>query len=161
MSVAAKIAFSSGAKIFIVAASLIVNLAIFDVVGAILWFSISLFDGRRVSLLACYAIWVVMGIFAGGIHYSGAVATCRPSARDGQPPAASSRWSGIAVIVSSAIFLGLLARLFDSLWWQTPVKFSGYAPDNPGPTIAFFAAILASMLLARHVKLEEIHSSAG
>ena len=57
----------------LIADVLAVVLVLFDVFGAGLWFIISLFDGRRLSPAASYAVWLVAGVFAGFAHYHGSM----------------------------------------------------------------------------------------
>ena len=157
MSIIRKIGSVAGIRslaIAAVAASLLVNVAIFDVIGAILWFLVSLFDGRNVSLGACYAVWIVMGVFAGGIHYHGAATVCKAESAGGVFDSTPFRRIGLLIFTVSAIVLIALTYLFDSIWWKHSPKFDGYAPDNRVPTIVYFVSSVCSMLIARHAGID-------
>ncbi|HEY5711207.1 MAG TPA: hypothetical protein VIT38_04860 [Allosphingosinicella sp.] len=126
---------------------LAVWLIVFDVIGVIACVIFDVVPFRGSSGALPYAIWFVLGIFAGGITVMSA----------GDPPAGEGDddWTDDAdaprkaaiVFLTSLAMLGALAAFFNHIYWSQGVEGEYFVPDSMPHTITYFVSILAPMLL--------------
>ena len=125
---------------------LAVWLIVFDVIGVVACVIFDVVPFRGSSGALPYAIWFVLGIFAGGITVMSA----------GERPAGAedSDWTDDAdapkkaaiVFLTSLVLLGALAAFFNRIYWSRGVEGEYFVPDSMPHTITYFVSILCPML---------------
>ena len=124
--------------IAVTAASLAVSVVVYGVIGSVLWFALGFFEEPFANVAECHAVWFVLGVLAGLVHYSNAVGEC------GGP----SRRTGALVIAASAAALCALAAVCGRVWWRHGGRSDGFVPADRWPTATFFAAMTVTMAAA-------------
>ena len=130
------------------AVAFIVCLALGDVVGVVACtiFDISMIRGNSAALP--YAIWFVLGVFAGLFAMGGAGVWISDkgekwdSGSEGAALATGIFLSGLVVAVAIAVF-------FWWLYWSRGVAGEYYVPDSGPHTITYLLAALGGMWLGR------------
>ena len=141
-----------------VAAILLLFLAVADLIGVVVCTLIDVAPLRHKSSLLPYAIWLVLGIFAGLFAYNAAGAWASPKA-EAAAATADLDWSarpgarriGSQVVAASALILAALAVFFWKLYWSRNVAGEYFVPDSAPHSILFFLSVLGGMLVARAV----------
>ena len=137
-------------RVFQVVLPLVLWLVGFDLVGVAACFVFDVLPLRGNSAALPFAIWFVLGVFCGLFVYFQAESAL--SAGDEKwPERAHGTATGTFIIAISALCLAAPCVVFYRLWWKDDWLGDSYVPDSGALTLTFFGAILASMLLARHV----------
>jgi hypothetical protein len=124
----------------------LVVLAVADVVGVAASFVLDIAPMRHKSAGLGYAIWFVLGAFAGVVHYGSAV-----GGTDGWASREEARSAGFVLLgVTTAIVAGLVVLFHVSMWRQSTGPEWAVVPDHMPTTIVFLAAFLASTCVAHH-----------
>jgi hypothetical protein len=134
------------------AATLLAYLIVADIVGVVLCTLFDIAPLRHKSGMLAYAIWLVLGIFAGLLAYNtaGALTTSKPQASDGDWTTRQDALRvGSLVLWSSAAILIALAGFFYWLYWSRGVAGEYFVPDSAPHTIVFFLSVLGGMLVGR------------
>lgn len=135
-----------------VALILLLFLAVADVMGVVVCTLIDVAPLRHKSSLLPYAIWLVLGIFAGLFAYNAAGAWASPKA-EAAAGAGDVDWSARPgarrIVAASALILAALAVLFWKLYWSRNVAGEYFVPDSAPHSILFFLAVFGGMLVAR------------
>jgi hypothetical protein len=138
-------------QLAVILTTLIVVLVVADVVGVIACFILDVAPMRHKSAGLGYAIWLVLGIFAGLIFFS--MARDFASGRDPDTPGNlhADASTGRLVLLTAGAVLVALSALFWTLFWQGSASAEfAVVPDHMATTLVFFVAFGAGMLVARH-----------
>jgi hypothetical protein len=129
------------------AAVLIVVLALADIVGVIVCTLFDITPLRFNSVMLPYAIWLVLGIFAGFFSYGFAGTWASPEVGEGIEWTAgpgAARTGAIIVATSGAVIGGLMV-LFYRLYWSQGVAGEFFVPDSAPHSIVFFLAAFGAI----------------
>jgi hypothetical protein len=130
-----------------VAISALVVLAAADVVGVIVSFVLDIAPVRHKSSALGYAIWFVLGAFAGVIHYGAAAG----GGLDGWKSLAEARSAGVVILgTTGAVLTGLVALFYVTMWRHGSVFEWAVVPDHLATTAVFLVAFLLATLVAHH-----------
>lgn len=133
-----------------VAVSLLGWLIVADIAGVIICLLFDVAPLRRDSAALPYAIWLVLGIFAGMFAYNMAGAWEAPETKGNwweQPGAARI---GSRVLWMSVALLAGLGAFFHWLYWSRGVGDDYFVPDSAPHTIVFLVAVAVGMLVGRY-----------
>lgn len=110
---------------------------------------------RRKSDALPYAIWFVIGAFTGIFAFSGAAESLSGEGKGewGTRPGAR-RIANLILATSLASLVGL-GLFFHAIWWSQGVDGEFFVPDSAPHTIIFFVTVFLTMLLGRHLFVEE------
>lgn len=128
--------------------ALIAILIAADIVGVVICTALDITPLRWKSALLPYAIWLVLGAFAGLFAYVMAGGWSAPVADEGtlwsDSPGAKriGRW---VIAVSTAVVAGLIG-LFHQLYWSRGVNGEFFVPDSQPHSLVFFLAAWAAMI---------------
>jgi hypothetical protein len=127
----------------------LVCLVVGDLIGVVVCVVIDVAPLRYGSALLPYAIWLVLGAFAGFIAFGFAGAWASASGNDKwiEEPAAP-RIGNIALLASLVLVLALCG-LFYWLYWSRGVVGEYFVPDSLPHTLTYLIAALVAMLAAR------------
>jgi hypothetical protein len=130
--------------------ALVVSLVVADVVGVI---GTSFFDVMPIrgsdSAALPYAIWFVLGIFAGLIALSWAGSWISPKGENWMEAPGAASIATRVVLFSAAIMVAFLA-FYWWLEWSRGVDSGYYVPDSMPHTLTYFIAALAAMAFFRY-----------
>lgn len=145
------------------AAVLIVVLALADIIGVVVCTLFDITPLRFNSAMLPYAIWLVLGIFAGFFAYGFAGTWASPEGGEGIEWTAgpgAARTGGIIVATSAAVIAGLMV-LFHRLFWSQGVAGEYYVPDSAPHSIVFFLAVFGAIAGAHFLLRPPAPGSAG
>jgi hypothetical protein len=129
--------------------ALVVCLVVADVVGVIActFFDVMPLRGRSGALP--YAIWFVLGVFAGVIALSWAGSWISPKG-EGWMESPSAVAVATRITLFSGLILAALSALFWWLEWSRGVDGEYYVPDSMPHSLTYFITVLAAMAFFRH-----------
>ena len=129
--------------------ALLVCLLVGDVIGVVVCVVIDVAPLRDGSAILPYAIWLVLGAFAGFIAFgfAGAWASVRGNEKWVDEPAAPG--IGNIVLVSSLVVVLALCGIFYWLNWSGGVVGEYFVPESMPHTLTYLLAALVAMLAAR------------
>jgi hypothetical protein len=120
-------------------------------------FVMDVLPGRNDSPALVYVIWLVLGMFAGLIHFGTAMSTIK--GKDG-PTDWASREEGLKfgrrILGITAAYLTLIAALSYPLFWSGGSSGEWLflvVPDHMGASLTFFFAMMAGAAFVHHVYL--------
>ena len=130
-------------------AAFLACLVVGDVIGVVVCVVVDVAPLRYGSALLPYAIWLVLGAFAGFIAFgfAGAWASATRGDKWIEEPAAPR--IGTMVILSSLVVVLALCGLFYWLYWSRGVVGEYFVPDSLPHTLTYLVAALVAMLAAR------------
>lgn len=128
-----------------VAVVALVVLVAADLVGVAASFILDVAPMRHKSAGLGYAIWFVLGVFAGFIHYGAAT----DRGIEGWASRAEARSAGLVILgTSAAIVVGLSVLFHLTMWRHSTGPEWAVVPDHIPTTVVFLAAFLLSAFLA-------------
>jgi hypothetical protein len=130
------------------AASTLLYLIAFDVVGVVVCFFFDIAPLRGKSTALFYAIWFVLGVFCGLLSYNTAGSIASPQSNVEWTNREDSGKSGLLAVLTISVVLTALSVAFYLLLWRYQPEASFFVPDTPSPTLTFFVTILASVVFA-------------
>lgn len=115
----------------------------FDVVGVVACFVLFFLEETL------YVVWFVLGIFCGSIAYGvgGSLFLGKDEAKGEWTDREDASRIGGWVIGVPVVLLSALSVLFYRLWWRFNPSGDYFVPASAAPTLTFFGAILAAMVL--------------
>ena len=127
----------------------LVCLLVADVIGVVVCVVIDVAPLRHGSAILPYAIWLVLGAFAGFVAFgfAGAWASASGNEKWVDEPAAP-RIGNIILLSSLAVALALCG-IFYWLNWSRGVVGEYFVPESMPHTLTFLLAALGAMLAAR------------
>jgi sterol desaturase/sphingolipid hydroxylase (fatty acid hydroxylase superfamily) len=139
-------------RIVKITATLLGYLIVADIIGVVICTLFDIAPLRYKSGMLAYAIWLVLGVFAGLLAYNMAGALTAPKAEGGE-----QEWTtrddaariGSLVLWTSTVVLVALSGLFHWLYWSRGVAGEYFVPDSASHTIVFFVSVLGGMHVAR------------
>jgi hypothetical protein len=130
-------------------AALLVCLVAADLVGVVVCVVIDVAPLRYGSAALPYAIWLVLGAFAGFIAFGFAGAWASASGNEKWVDEPGAPRIGNHVLLASLIVMLALCGLFYWLYWSRGVVGEYFVPDSLPHTLTFLLAALGAMLAAR------------
>jgi len=137
----------------IVALIILGVLLVADIVGVVACFILDVAPLRHRSTGLGYAVWFVLGVFAGVIAFSAAVDDGAPEAA--RRPLSERRSRARLVIAVALVLLIALTALFTGTFWSGAVEGLGVVPDHMPTTLVFFASFLAACALGYHMHVDD------
>lgn len=127
-----------------------------DIVGVIGCFVLDVVPNKYHSPLMAYAVWFVLGVFAGIMNFNAAQSFYK--GKDGTPVDWDSpdeaRKIGGSIVAITAGYLTLLTVLSYLLFWSSfstlETEFL-VVPDHMGASLTFFIVFLATTAFANHL----------
>ena len=135
----------------------LIYLVVFDLIGVAACFFFDLvgvlpMKAGATSTLLFYTVWIVNGIFCGLLSYdAGGKIGSLEGPGDWTSREGAGRTGLLVAGIESVLVAGLLALCYRFLWQQGSAP-DFYVPDNAGVTVAFFAAIVISVVFG-HTQL--------
>lgn len=121
---------------------LILSLVVTDVIGVVACTLFDILPSRSDSTALPYAIWFVLGAFAGFIALFSVVGM------DGVGGAtAETKRAGLIAVATGTAILLALGLFFYRIYWSQGVAGEYYVPDSASHTITFFVAVFGAMLI--------------
>ncbi|MFI5386005.1 MAG: hypothetical protein ACHQ50_07775 [Fimbriimonadales bacterium] len=135
-------------KVGVVAAAILLHVIVLDVAGVVASFFFDVAPVRGKSGALFYAIWFVLGVFAGMLSYNTAGKWVTPrSDKDWSEQEGAGRTGWLVVGVATVVLAGL-SVLFYKTMWQGGAEASYFVPDSEPLTLTYFITILASLVFA-------------
>jgi hypothetical protein len=139
-------------RIVKIAAILLAYLVVADIIGVIVCTLFDIAPLRHKSGLLAYAVWLVLGVFAGLLAYNTAGGLTAPKSET-----ADEDWTtrpdalrvGSLVLWASAAILIALAGFFYWLYWSRGVAGEYFVPDSASHTLLFLVSVIGGMLIGR------------
>jgi hypothetical protein len=123
---------------------LILTLVVTDVIGVVACTLFDILPSRSDSAALPYAIWFVLGAFAGFIAFFSAVGMDEAGGATAQ-----TKRAGLIAVATSAAILLALGLFFYRIYWSQSVAGDYYVPDSASHTITFFVAVFGAMLIGK------------
>ena len=123
-----------------IALTVLVYLAVFDVVGVLLCLFLDVIDEGSTGVY--YALWFVLAVFCGMLSYSTAADMTSPKTPENAGKA------GLLAIFATVVIVVAVSLASYLIWWRYGVEDSSFVPDSEPLTVTFFLTVLASSLLA-------------
>jgi hypothetical protein len=130
-------------------AAFLVCLVVADVIGVVVCVVLDVAPLRYGSALLPYAIWLVLGAFAGFIAFGFAGAWSSAGGNEKWMERPDALRIGNRVFLSSLIVVLALSGVFYWLHWSRGVVGEYFVPDSLPHTLTFLIAALIAMLAAR------------
>jgi predicted histidine transporter YuiF (NhaC family) len=124
-------------------------LVVGDVIGVVVCVVIDVAPLRHGSAILPYAIWLVLGAFAGFVAFGFAGAWSSASGNEKWVDEAAAPRIGNIVLLSSLILVLVLCGIFYWLNWSRGVVGEYFVPDSMKHTLTYLLAALGAMLAAR------------
>ncbi|MEA3031895.1 MAG: hypothetical protein QOG13_3220 [Sphingomonadales bacterium] len=128
---------------------LVAWLVALDIVGVIACVIFDVVPLRGSSGALPYAIWFVLGVFAGFLAFATAGAWAAEAGEQDWMERPGGMAVGNRVLVSSLVVLLGLAALFWWLYWSRGVAGEYFVPDSMPHTIVYFVSAFGAMLVGR------------
>jgi len=129
--------------------ALLVCLLVADVIGVVVCVVIDVAPLRYGSAILPYAIWLVLGAFAGFVAFGFAGAWSSASGDEKWVDEPGAPRIGNGVLLASLIVVLALCGLFYWLYWSRGVVGEYFVPDSLPHTLTYLLAALGAMLAAR------------
>ena len=129
--------------------TLLICLVVADVIGVVACTLFDITPLRGSSAGLPYAIWVVLGVFAGMIHLGIAGAWASPPTEGDWTSLPGAERTAALILWSSIAILAGLAGFFYWLYWSRGVAGEYYVPDSMPHSITFFLAVTGGMWIGR------------
>jgi hypothetical protein len=120
-----------------------------DVIGVVVCVVIDVAPLRYGSALLPYAIWLVLGAFAGFVAFGFAGAWASASGNEKWVDEPAAPRIGNKVLLSSLVVVLALCAFFYWLNWSRGVVGEYFVPDSLPHTLTYLLAALGAMLAAR------------
>ena len=130
-------------------AAFLVCLVVGDVIGVVVCVVIDVAPLRNGSAILPYAIWLVLGAFAGFVAFGFAGAWSSASGNEKWVDEAAAPRIGNRVLLSSLVVILALCATFYWLYWSRGVVGEYFVPDSMRHTLTYLLAALGAMLAAR------------
>jgi hypothetical protein len=130
-------------------AAFLVCLVVGDVIGVVVCVVIDVAPLRYASAALPFAIWLVLGAFAGFVAFGFAGAWSSASGNEKWVDEAAAPHIGNRVLLSSLIVVLALCATFYWLYWSRGVVGEYFVPDSMPHTLTYLLAALGAMLAAR------------
>lgn len=127
----------------------LVCLVVADLIGVVVCVVIDIAPLRHGSAILPYAIWLVLGAFAGFVAFGFAGAWASASGNEKWVDEPAAPRIGNIVLLSSLVVVVALCGIFYWLNWSRGVVGEYFVPESMPHTLAFLLAALAAMLAAR------------
>jgi hypothetical protein len=127
----------------------LVCLVVADVIGVVVCVVIDVAPLRHGSAILPYAIWLVLGAFAGFVAFGFAGAWASASGNEKWVDEPGAPRIGNTILLSSLIVVLVLCGLFYSLYWSRGVVGEYFVPDSLPHTLTYLLAAFVAMLAAR------------
>jgi len=124
-------------------------LVVGDVIGVVVCVVIDVAPLRYGSALLPYAIWFVLGAFAGFVAFGFAGAWASASGNEKWVDEPAAPRIGNKVLLSSLVVVLALCAVFYWLHWSRGVVGEYFVPDSLPHTLTYLLAALGAMLAAR------------
>lgn len=138
--------------------SVLIYLAVFDVVGVIVSMVFDIAPIRGKSSLLFYSIWFVLGVFCGLLCYN---QTCGRLAKSGDKDwTATPEATGLGrfVLLTIAAVVALISLASYAIMWRKGGDGDFFVPDNMALSLTFFVAVVGSAILGQTVFLPSAKS---
>lgn len=120
-----------------------------DLIGVAACFIFDVMPFRGNSSLLPYAIWFVLGAFAGFLGYNFAGRWISPKSEKDWTNMADAMRTGSFVVAVSGLILLTLCGVFYAIWWRFPTEPSVLVPDSPVLSLLYFGTSFLAMVSAR------------
>jgi hypothetical protein len=130
-------------------AAFLICLVVADVIGAVVCVVIDVAPLRYGSAMLPYAIWLVLGAFAGFVAFGIAGGWASPGSDENWIEKPGALAIGNRVLLFSLAIALALAGYFYWVYWSRGVAGEYFVPESAPHTIVFLAAALIAMLAAR------------
>ena len=127
----------------------LVCLVVADLIGVVVCVVIDVAPLRHGSAILPYAIWLVLGAFAGFVAFGFAGAWASASGNEKWVDEPAAPRIGNIILLSSLIVVLILCGVFYWLNWSRGVVGEYFVPESMPHTLAFLLAALGAMLAAR------------
>lgn len=138
----------SGRKFAGIVLSLTLYILAFDVVGVVVSTLLDIYPARRKSSAAFWAIWFVLAVFCGFIHYMSAGQRLTGVNDLDWTRREDARNVGRAIVVGSVLTCILAAAIGYLAFWRFGADGSYYVPDNMALSIMFLATVALASVVA-------------
>jgi hypothetical protein len=128
---------------------LVAWLVALDIVGVIACVLFDVVPLRGSSAALPYAIWFVLGVFAGFLVFATAGAWAAEAGEQDWMERPGGMAVGNRVLISSLLILVGLAAFFWWLYWSRGVAGEYFVPDSMPHTIVYFLSAFGAMLVGR------------
>lgn len=128
---------------------LVAYLVALDIVGVIACVLFDVVPLRGSSAALPYAIWFVLGVFAGFLAFATAGDWASEKGEQDWMARPGGMAVGNRVLVSSLVVLIGLSAFFWWLYWSRGVAGEYFVPDSMPHTIVYFVFALGAMLVGR------------
>jgi hypothetical protein len=129
--------------------ALLLCLVVADVIGVVVCVVIDVAPLRHGSAILPYAIWLVLGAFAGFVAFGFAGAWASASGNEKWVDEAGAPRIGNTILLSSLAGVLALCGIFYWLNWSRGVVGEYFVPESMPHTLTYLLAALAAMLAAR------------
>lgn len=129
--------------------ALLLCLVVADLVGVVVCVVIDVAPLRHGSAILPYAIWLVLGAFAGFIAFGFAGAWASASGNEKWVDEPAAPRIGNVILLSSLVVVLALCGVFYWLYWSRGVVGEYFVPDSRSHTFTYLLAALGAMLAAR------------
>lgn len=130
-------------------AAFLICLVVADVIGAVVCVVIDVAPLRYGSAMLPYAIWLVLGAFAGFVAFGIAGGWASPDGDENWIEKPGALAIGNRVLLWSLAIALALAGYFYWVYWSRGVAGEYFVPESAPHTITFLAAALLAMLAGR------------
>ncbi|HEV7658649.1 MAG TPA: hypothetical protein VGO55_02265 [Allosphingosinicella sp.] len=127
----------------------LICLVVADLIGVVVCVVIDVAPLRHGSAILPYAIWLVLGAFAGFVAFGFAGAWASASGNEKWVDEPAAPRIGNIVLLSSLVVVLALCATFYWLHWSRGVVGEYFVPDSMGHTLIYLLAALGAMLAAR------------
>lgn len=138
---------SIGSKVAHIAGSILLFLVMSDVVGVVASFFFDVAPARNKSGALFYAIWFVLGVFAGMTGYNAAASRASEPAPGDWSSRPDAERTGRLVISVATVIVAMIGAACYFLMWKGGGEASYFVPDSPSLTVTFFVAFLGSAII--------------
>ena len=141
------------------ALTLLIALAVADVVGVVFCMFVEVVPLRYGSGGLAYAIWFVLGVFTGLLAFNAAAGWMvgKKGLEWTDHPGAAA--AGRKIVWTSAALLVALGLFFHWLYWSRGVAGEYFVPDSAPHTITFFLAVFGGVWIADHALAPDSNKS--
>jgi hypothetical protein len=129
--------------------ALLLCLVVADVIGVVVCVVIDVAPLRHGSAILPYAIWLVLGAFAGFVAFGFAGAWASASGNEKWVDEPGAPRIGNIILLSSLVGVLALCGIFYWLNWSRGVVGEYFVPESMPHTLTYLLAALAAMLAAR------------
>ena len=120
-----------------------------DIVGVVACLILDVAPLRYGSAMLPYAIWFVLGVFAGFLAFATAGGWASPGGDENWMERPGGLATGNCVLASGLVVALALAACFHWLYWSRGVADDYFVPDSAPHTILFLVSAVGAMLVAR------------